>query len=63
LDTFDDMLLRPKEVAAAFRVSTRTLQRWERAGLLRSERTLGGHRRYWRSDVQRALTRGSQTEN
>jgi excisionase family DNA binding protein len=63
LDIVDDMLLRPKEVAAAFRVTTRTLQRWERAGLLRSERTLGGHRRYWRSDVQRALTRGSQMGN
>jgi excisionase family DNA binding protein len=51
----DDVLLKPKEVAAAFRVSTRTLQRWENAGLIRAMRTLGGHRRYRRSDVVRAF--------
>ncbi len=55
MDAMDDALLTPKEVAAAFRVSTRTLQRWEHAGLIRAMRTLGGHRRYRQSDVQRAF--------
>jgi excisionase family DNA binding protein len=59
VDGTQDVLLRPKEVAAAFRVSTRTLQRWENAGLIRGTRTLGGQRRYWRSEVERAL----QTSN
>jgi excisionase family DNA binding protein len=59
----DDLLMKPKEVAAAFRVSTRTLQRWENAGLIHGVRTLGGHRRYLRSDVERALERANAQSN
>ena len=50
-----DVLLRPKEVAAIFRVTTRTLQRWGNAGLISCTRTPGGHRRYRRSEVEGAL--------
>lgn len=48
-------LMTPVEVAAAFRVSPRTVTRWAKAGLLPSVRTLGGHRRFRRADVEAAL--------
>lgn len=43
----DHDLLTPREVAALFRVSVKTVARWARDdGKLSSVRTLGGHRRY-----------------
>lgn len=39
-------LMTPREVAALFRVSVKTVARWARAEKLSSVRTLGGHRRY-----------------
>jgi len=52
-------LLTPAEVAAVFRVDPKTVTRWAKAGKLRSLRTLGGHRRFYRSEVD-ALMRGEQ---
>ncbi len=48
-------LLTPAEVAELFRVDPKTVTRWARAGKLSSIRTLGGHRRYWESEVLRLL--------
>lgn len=45
--------LTTKEVARLCRVSDATLKRWEDAGLLRSERTNGGHRRFRAEEVAR----------
>lgn len=45
--------LTTKEVARLCRVSDATVKRWEDAGLLRSERTNGGHRRFRAEDVAR----------
>jgi len=45
--------LTTKEVARLCRVSDATVKRWEDAGLLRSERTSGGHRRFRAEDVVR----------
>ena len=42
-----------KEVARLCRVSDATVKRWEDAGLLRSERTNGGHRRFRAEEVLR----------
>ena len=42
-----------KEVARLCRVSDATVKRWEDAGLLRSERTSGGHRRFRAEEVAR----------
>jgi hypothetical protein len=54
----EDRLLPPAEVARLLGVDPRTLGDWDRAGKLRAaQRTLGGHRRYWESDV-RALIAG-----
>jgi excisionase family DNA binding protein len=48
-------LLTPSEVAALFRVDPKTVTRWARAGRLPAIRTIGGHRRFRASEVQRFL--------
>jgi excisionase family DNA binding protein len=52
-------LMTPAEVAAAFRVTTRTVAQWSRAGRLHAVRTPAakgyGHRRYRRADVEALL--------
>ena len=50
-----DELLTPAEVAAMFKVDPKTVGRWSAAGRLSSVRTLGGHRRFLRSEVERLL--------
>ena len=48
----DDRLLTPAEAAALRRVSPRSLRYWNDLGLLDAEKTPGGHRRYWESQVR-----------
>jgi len=50
-----DELLTPAEVARMFRVSPKTVTRWATAGKITAVRTLGGHRRFYRSEIDRAL--------
>ncbi len=50
-----EVLLTPAEVAALFRVDPKTVTRWAKAGKLTAIRTLGGHRRYRKSEVQSLL--------
>lgn len=45
--------LTTKEVARLCRVSDATVKRWEESGLLKSERTSGGHRRFRAEEVAR----------
>lgn len=52
-----DKLLTPGEVALMFRVDPKTVTRWAAAGKIPSVRTLGGHRRFWHSDVLTLLSR------
>ena len=47
-----EVLLTPSEVANLFRVDPKTVTRWAKAGKLTSIRTLGGHRRYRKSEVE-----------
>lgn len=47
-----DKLLRPGEAADMFGVDPKTLARWCALGLLRARRTVGGKRRYWKSQVE-----------
>jgi excisionase family DNA binding protein len=51
----DNALLTPAEVAALFRVNTKTVTRWARAGKLSAVRTLGGHRRFRRDEIEARL--------
>lgn len=46
-----ETLLTPREVADLFGVDPKTVTRWAKAGKLTSIRTLGGHRRYRKSEV------------
>jgi excisionase family DNA binding protein len=48
-------LLTPGEVAQMFRVNPKTVTRWARAGRISSIRTIGGHRRFQASEIQRFL--------
>ena len=48
-------LLTPSEVAVLFRVDPKTVTRWARSGRLSAIRTIGGHRRFRASEVQRFL--------
>lgn len=57
-----DKLLTPSEVAQLFRVNPKTVTRWARAGKLTAIRTLGGHRRFRASEVDRALREMSTEE-
>ena len=45
--------LTTKEVARLCRVSDATVKRWEEGGLLKSERTSGGHRRFRAEEIAR----------
>lgn len=48
----NDELLKPHQVAALFGVTATTIARWTRTGRLRAAAsTLGGHRRYLRTDA------------
>ena len=49
----------PAEVAALFRVDPKTVTRWAEAGKMTAVRTLGGHRRYRRDEVQNLLVASS----
>jgi excisionase family DNA binding protein len=49
----------PAEVAALFRVDPKTVTRWADAGKVTAVRTLGGHRRYSRDEVQNLLAGSS----
>ncbi len=53
--TSPDDLLTPAEVAGLFRVSPKTVTRWEQTGKLTAVRTLGGHRRFPANQILLAL--------
>ncbi|MER3453475.1 MAG: MerR family DNA-binding transcriptional regulator [Acidimicrobiia bacterium] len=57
-----DDLLTPAEVAALFRVNPKTVTRWARAGKITAIRTLGGHRRFRRSEIEQYLARAERSE-
>lgn len=51
-------LLTPAEVASLFRVDPKTVTRWAKAGKISARRTLGGHRRFLRTEVEALLMGG-----
>jgi excisionase family DNA binding protein len=55
LNSEQEVLLTPAEVASLFRVDPKTVTRWAKSGKLTSIRTLGGHRRYRESEVKALL--------
>jgi len=60
----DDVLLTPREVAQMLGVNPKTVSHWAEQGKLPALRTLGGHRRFRRSDLNDALAKAnSKVEN
>ncbi len=57
MNSEQEILLTPAEVASLFRVDPKTVTRWAKSGKLTSIRTLGGHRRYKESEVKALLLR------
>lgn len=51
--------LRPSAVALLFGVDTQTVRRWADSGMLATQRTVGGHRRFRRADVEALLSRAT----
>ena len=58
----DNELLTPAEVADRFRVNPKTVTRWAQAGKISVVRTLGGHRRFRRSEIEAQLQFGDKIE-
>jgi excisionase family DNA binding protein len=54
-------MLYPAEVAAIFRVDPKTVTRWAKIGKIRSVKTPGGHRRYFRDEIMAMLEDGSDS--
>jgi excisionase family DNA binding protein len=52
MDTPEQELVTPAEIARMFRVNPKTVSRWERAGRITAVKTPGGHRRFRAQDVQ-----------
>lgn len=50
-----DELLTPGEVAKLFKVDPKTVTRWAHANKLPSVTTPGGHKRFWRSTIDKLL--------
>jgi len=50
-----DELLTPAEAGAKLGVTPNTVTRWSRAGKLSAIQTMGGHRRFRRSEIERVL--------
>jgi excisionase family DNA binding protein len=59
-NTVESELLTPAEVATLFRVDSKTVTRWAKAGKLTSIRTLGGHRRYMQAEIMALLAKGER---
>jgi len=55
----DDPLFTPREVAEMLRVDPKTVSRWAEQGKLPALRTLGGHRRFRRSDLNDAIAKAN----
>jgi excisionase family DNA binding protein len=52
-------LMTPSQVAAMFRVNSKTVARWARTGRISCVKTPGGHRRFRASDVRDLLAAGA----
>lgn len=51
-------IMTPREVARLFRVSPKTVHRWAQSGHLPAFKTVGGHYRFYRHDVEQRFHAG-----
>lgn len=54
-EALEHRLLTTSEVASLFRVDPKTVTRWAKEGRLSAVRTLGGHRRYHKEQIDTIL--------
>ena len=52
-DKFSPDSFTPNEARKLLGTSTKSLIRWADKGIIRTSRTIGGHRRFWKEDVLR----------
>jgi len=52
----------PKQVAELLMVSSNTIRQWTQQGILKAEITAGGHRRFYREEVERFIRERSQSQ-
>lgn len=48
-------LMTTKELAELYRVNPRTVHRWIKDGKIKGTRTLGGHHRFYKDEVEAAI--------
>lgn len=56
--TVERVVLTPFEAARKFRVDTKTLSRWARAGIIPFFVTPAGHRRYYEDELEAVISKG-----
>lgn len=57
-----EKLLKISEVAEILGVTTQTLRKWDKAGKFTPTHTVGGHRRYRLSDVEKVIAGTSEVK-
>jgi excisionase family DNA binding protein len=55
MEIMENKLISPKEAANMLNVTTDCLRKWEQAKKITAVKTIGGHRRYLRADVELLL--------
>jgi excisionase family DNA binding protein len=58
-----DELLTTAELGRMFRVNPKTVTRWAGTGKIMAVRTLGGHLRFYRSEITRAVEAALGTDD
>lgn len=58
-----EKLLTPRQVADIFAVDPKTVTRWAKAGKIPSIRTVGGHRRFRASVIDKLLTESVEDQS
>lgn len=53
-------MMTPNQVAEAFGVNAKTITRWAQTGRLHCVRTLGGHRRFDREQIETLLANSEE---
>ena len=52
-----DEFLTPRRTSELLKVTTKTLQNWDKEGKIKSFRTTGGHRRFALADIRTLINR------
>lgn len=55
-------LLNISQAAELLGVTNKTIRRWEQEGKIKSTRTIGGHRRFFRKEIQSMLSKNQERQ-